>query len=288
MPVYNGERYLTEAVESILNQTYKNFEFLIIDDGSTDDTPQILEKYAKLDLRVKLIKHSKNKGLVYSLNEGLRKAEGEFIARMDADDISLPERFERQIEIFENNKKILICGSWALAIDKKGNDLFKMKSPTGILLKYNFWKPSPLIHPSVMFRNFDNFDDYYSGDYLYAEDYELWLRIKIKNNGDFYNISKYLLKYRINDIGISKTNRKQQLLSSFKAFNAVLGTNILLTEYLSLICQTFEITFRKRMKILFSLRKKLGYPLWFMLLDNMYYEFRKILYKINPKLNHYK
>ncbi|TNE70794.1 glycosyltransferase family 2 protein, partial [bacterium] len=118
MSVYNGEEFLREAMDSILDQTYTNFEFLIINDGSTDDTVPIIESYD--DPRIRLIHNEVNIGLTKSLNKGIGLAKGEYIARMDADDISLPERFERQIEVLLNSK-IDICGTQGY-VGKLNND----------------------------------------------------------------------------------------------------------------------------------------------------------------------
>ena len=104
LPVYNAQKYLEEAIESIINQTYTNFEFIIIDDGSGDNSLNIINKYQKQDSRILVITRE-NKGLVYTLNEGINQAKGKYIARMDADDISLSNRFEKQIELLENRCK---------------------------------------------------------------------------------------------------------------------------------------------------------------------------------------
>lgn len=111
LPVYNGEKYLKEAIESILNQTYTNFEFIIIDDGSKDSSLEIIKEYEKEDERIVAVSRE-NKGLIATLNEGIEKAKGKYIARMDQDDISLPNRFEEQLKIMENDKEIVVCGSW--------------------------------------------------------------------------------------------------------------------------------------------------------------------------------
>src|SRR4051812_26679567 len=116
MAVYNGEQYLREAVNSILSQTFKDFEFIIIDDGSTDRSPELLASYARADSRVKLISRP-NKGLTKSLNEGLHAARGEFVARMDGDDISLPERFERQVSYLREHPEVVLVGSRVEFID---------------------------------------------------------------------------------------------------------------------------------------------------------------------------
>ena len=111
MAVYNAEKYLTEAVESILVQTFADFEFLIIDDGSVDGSAAILEDYAESDERVKVIHNSENLGLTKSLNIGLKLTQGKFIARIDADDVAVPERFEKQITFMDDHPDIGVCGS---------------------------------------------------------------------------------------------------------------------------------------------------------------------------------
>ena len=107
MPVYNGEKFISQAIESILNQTFVDFEFIIINDGSNDKTEKIIAKYK--DKRIKYFKFTKNKGLVYSLNFCLKKSKGEFIARMDADDISMPDRFTKQVKFLDKNESVVMC-----------------------------------------------------------------------------------------------------------------------------------------------------------------------------------
>ena len=108
MPVYNAEKYLKPALESILNQTYKDFEFLIIDDGSTDKSLEIIKSYN--DSRIRLIGHEQNQKLIATLNEGIKLAQGEYIARMDADDISAPERLQKQMEFLEKHPATVVLG----------------------------------------------------------------------------------------------------------------------------------------------------------------------------------
>lgn len=120
MSVYNGERYLGEAVESIFNQTFSDFEFIIINDGSTDRTPEILTEID--DPRAKVI-NQPNRGLTASLNRAIRLAKGEYIARMDADDISEPTRLERQVEVLDRDPDVVLVACWYEVIDEKGNFL---------------------------------------------------------------------------------------------------------------------------------------------------------------------
>ena len=119
MPVYNAEKYVAEAIDSILNQTFNDFEFLIINDGSTDNSLDIIKSYD--DPRITIINNETNLGLSHTLNKGIELARGEYIIRMDADDISLSIRLEKQIEFMDSNQHIGICGSWIQTFDKSGN-----------------------------------------------------------------------------------------------------------------------------------------------------------------------
>ena len=126
MPVYNGERFLKEAIEGVLNQSYKDFEFLILDDGSVDNSIKIAESFS--DLRIKIIKLSHG-GIVKALNEGLKISKGEYVVRVDADDISLSERFQKLLNYVEKNSEVAVCGSWAISINEKGEYTGEMKYP---------------------------------------------------------------------------------------------------------------------------------------------------------------
>src|SRR5579859_5191090 len=112
MTVFNNERFLRQAVESILGQTFDDFEFLIVDDGSLDGSPAILDEYARADARVKVIHCLHNRGHVYAANDGLSHVQGEYVARMDADDVSLPERLARQVQFLDEHPEIGVAGTW--------------------------------------------------------------------------------------------------------------------------------------------------------------------------------
>ncbi len=193
MPVYNGEKYLKEAIESILNQTYTDFEFLIINDGSTDKTEEIILSYA--DDRICYIKNNQNLGIVKTLNKGINLATGEYIARMDADDISFPKRFEYQLAFMDKHLDVGVCGTWLKTIGMV-EEVWKMPiSHDAILVETLFH--SSLMHPTVFIRKsvLDLLDRIYDEDFKWVEDYELWIRLAKKIQ--FRNISKVLLKYRI-------------------------------------------------------------------------------------------
>jgi glycosyltransferase involved in cell wall biosynthesis len=204
MPVFNGERYLREAVESVLGQTYSNIEFIIIDDGSTDNSYELLLEYQHLDNRISLHRHLENKGLVFSLNECIDLAEGKYLARMDADDICLPERIENQVEFLEKNSEIGILGSAIELFHSIRAKSQKWIYPLDDLsIKWELLLSSQFAHPAVMIRKSSLYqmDHFYSQEYSGFEDYELWTRLLISNCGA--NLEKILLKHRVHQDSIT-------------------------------------------------------------------------------------
>ena len=190
MSAYNEEKYISEAIDSILNQTFQDFEFIIIDDFSTDNTAKIIKSYN--DKRIKFLQNKKNLGLIKSLNLGLDTASGKYIARMDADDISIVNRFEKQIEFLDNNPDYILCGTW---IDfftslKRKNDGHHKPEITYLDLLRGWC----INHPTVMFKNTNL---RYDENYPVAEDYEMWS--KMIHYGKIHNIQENLLKYRWHD-----------------------------------------------------------------------------------------
>lgn len=216
LPVYNGELFVSEAIESILNQDFKDFELICINDGSTDRTKEILDYYRNKDSRIIVIERE-NKGLIYSLNEGLDKASYDYIARMDADDIAFPERLSLQLEFLKKNPKIAVVGSRYQYINEKNEIIGIRKSPSqNSLLKMLLSFGSPFGHPTVMMnRSILGNDLYYDHKYKAAEDYELWLRLSKKYN--FACLKKPLLLYRVLETSISRSQREVQLTSMVEA-----------------------------------------------------------------------
>lgn len=191
MPVYNGEKYLHEAIESILVQTYTDFELIIINDGSTDNTETIALSYD--DPRIVYIKNEKNLELASTLNKGISFAKGKYIARMDADDISLAKRLEKQIEYMNNNCDIDVCGTWLSTFG--GIEEVWPYPVTHDEIKAFLLFKSSLAHPTVIFKR-SFFDDFsYSQEFEKAEDYNLW-SISIDHKR-FANIPEVLYHYRI-------------------------------------------------------------------------------------------
>jgi len=213
MPVYNGEKYLREAIESILNQTYENYEFLIINDGSADESENIINSYK--DNRIVYVKNDRNYGLIYTLNRGINLSKGEFIGRMDADDISLPARFEKQMNIFKKNPDIGVCGCWAQFFGKV-EKLLKLPVEDEKIKAYLLFG-NPIIHSAVMMRKsvLMQTGSLYNSDFHTIEDYELWVRLALTTR--FYNIPKKLVRYRVHDVSVSNSLQEQQK----KMFNSV-------------------------------------------------------------------
>ena len=213
MPVYNGEKYLKEAIESILNQTFRDFEFLIIDDGSADKSAEIIKSFN--DARIRLERNETNLGLIKTLNKRLGLAKGKYIARMDCDDISLPKRLSAQVNFMEKHPEIGVCGSWVKVIGLKQEFVNRYPQKHEEARAYLLFN-TPLAHPSVIIRKevMEKHELKYDENYKHAEDYELWSRI-IKHT-KLSNIPKVLLHYRMHDASVSKKNSSEQTENSDK------------------------------------------------------------------------
>ncbi|MCW3167508.1 glycosyltransferase [Chryseobacterium sp. 09-1422] len=210
MPVYNGENYLTEAIDSILSQTFTNFELLIINDGSSDNSEKIIQSYS--DDRIVYIKNEKNIGLIKTLNKGLDLAKGEYIARMDQDDISHPERFLKQVALLEENPEIGVCGTWFTLLSKNGKDRVIKHPESHESIKIGMITKSLIGHPTVMMRKKTMNNYRYDINYQAAEDYELWTRlIRITK---FYNIQESLLQYRFHDTNMTVLENSTQVANT--------------------------------------------------------------------------
>jgi glycosyltransferase involved in cell wall biosynthesis len=210
MPVYNAERYVAEAVESILKQTFTDFEFLIINDGSTDRSRQILQRYAEQDSRIRLICRE-NRGLVATLNEMIDLARAPLLARMDADDVSYPERFAKQLEFIKKNQDVVCVGGMFELIDEKGRFLTRLHPPERdpeiqqLMLKGH----TAICHPCAMMRtSIVRRVGGYDLTVPCAEDLDLWLRLG--ESGRLANMPDYLLKYRLNSDSVSERKGEEQ------------------------------------------------------------------------------
>jgi glycosyltransferase involved in cell wall biosynthesis len=211
MSVYNGEKYLRQAVDSILNQTFTDFEFIMVDDGSTDATKAILDSYT--DPRIVRLTNETNIGLTASLNRGLKIARGTYIARMDADDISLPERLRRQVQFLDSHPDIGVLGTKFEVIDDLGRPHPRSAAdswPTqpGMVSWLLFFRCS-IAHPTVMVRRavYERLNGY-NPEFLQAQDYELWLRAGLETG--ITNIPKVLVKLRSHPAKVSRTHSQAQ------------------------------------------------------------------------------
>lgn len=201
MSVYNSEKYLAEAIDSILNQTYTNFEFIIINDGSTDNSLAIIQAYMLEDSRIVLISRE-NRGLPYSLNEGVSIAKGEYIARMDADDISLPSRLEEQIDFMQKNN-IDVCGSSIQVFGENIRNKIKIYPTSNNEIKFVLILMSPFAHPTVIMKH-TIFDKVKYNNFKTAQDYDLWTQVALQGY-KMANLDKVLLKYRSHSEQITVT-----------------------------------------------------------------------------------
>lgn len=198
MSVYNGDRFLAEAIESVLSQSFADFEFLILDDGSSDGTRAIIERYASRDSRIRPIIRE-NRGLIASLNQLIEEARGKLVARMDADDICKPERFARQIAFLAANPDCGVVGSWTEDIDEFG-ERYRLEGRDHPLNHEDFlraieWGAPLLCHPAVIFRrDIVRAVGGYHAAFRHCEDMDLWLRLASITR--IANLPERLLKYR--------------------------------------------------------------------------------------------
>lgn len=214
MSVYNGEKHLKKAIEGILGQTYKDFEFVIVNDGSTDGTANILASYK--DPRMRVINQA-NHGLVYSLNKGVRLARGSYIARQDADDISLPDRFKEEVRLLDKNSHLGLVGTFFTYIDEDSEEPgITICMPTkSIDIKRALYITNPIGHGTAMYRkSIFSRTGYYTNAYGPTEDFELWRRVA--DSWEIEIIPKSMYLYRINKNSISHTKTEVQHANTAK------------------------------------------------------------------------
>ena len=206
MPVYNSEKYLREAIDSILNQIFPDFEFIIILDPSNDSSQAIIESYA--DPRIILIKNDVIMGLPRSLNRGLDVARGEYVARMDADDISLSERLEKQVAFMEMHSEIDLCGTWIKYFGEK--DLVLAFPTDGATIRCKLLFENNIAHPSVIIRRSILVENnlFYNPAFIEVEDYDFWRRCS--SYLSFANLGEILLLYRLHPEQAGKSDFVRQ------------------------------------------------------------------------------
>lgn len=212
MSVFNSEEYVGKAIESIINQTFNDLEFIIVNDGSEDGTPDILKKYGKNDKRIKIIAQE-NKGLTKSLNIGINNSSGKYIARQDADDFSYPERIENQVNAFENDSNLMLLGTRA-NINLKGfiyeSPLYNDAEIRNKITKYNIF-----VHSSVMFRRCEFVKiGMYNELYKTTQDYEAWMRLS--ELGKLSILDRVLVERTVRKNSISKKKILFQCYNGYK------------------------------------------------------------------------
>lgn len=219
MSVYNEENYLKETIDSILNQTLANFEFIIVNDGSTDRTQEILETYGKMDERMKLTSNPRNFGIAKTTNIGIRKAKGKYVAIMDAGDLSHPKRLEKQTEYLEAKKDVHILGTQGRWIDKDRKSIGTWRMPLRVDGRA-LYKTGGAIHPSIMARR-DIFDTVglYDEDLVMSQEFDFYMRA-LKNHLIIANLEDELICIREREEGMTlehlKTIQKNQLKIKIK------------------------------------------------------------------------
>jgi glycosyltransferase involved in cell wall biosynthesis len=246
MPVYNNEKYLRPAIDSILNQTFADFEFLIINDGSTDQSEEIIKSYR--DERIRYDKNEINSGIIVTLNKGIDMARGEYIVRMDGDDISLPSRLQIQFDFMEKNQNLGVSGGRIESIGKiTGYSPKTLTEPEQI--KANLIFGTPFSHPSVIIRKKILIDNNlrFDKDYPHAEDYELWTRVaELSRLG---NSDKKIIKYRLHDESICGKYSDEQAKSAEKI-------RIKLLAKLDIIANPEELALHQTLKKLKNFSKE--------------------------------
>ena len=202
MPAYNAENYIAESILSIINQTYQNWELIIINDGSTDRTAQIIQQFLQNNSRVQLSDNGSNKGLIFTRNKGLECAKGKYIANLDSDDIANSDRLEKQVAFLEKNTEYVLLGSACSHIDEKGNKIASVQRNIPnehlktLLLFSNYF-----INSSVMMRADQAKTLHYAEGFAPAEDYQFFS--KLCQLGHIGNLNEELVEYRIHDQNIS-------------------------------------------------------------------------------------
>lgn len=212
LPCYNAQAFLRPALDSVLGQTYANLEILAVDDGSKDDTAQILAACAARDPRIRLEPNDRNRGLIYTLNRGVELASGSLIARMDADDIAMPERIAAQVRYFSEHPETEVLSSDYAYVGVQGQLLFN-PAPyrfTARTLRFLMFFVNPLCHPTVMGRRKTFVDHPYSTRAVHSEDFELWHRM-LDEGVIIRNLPERLLRFRANTASVSHRHEQEQV-----------------------------------------------------------------------------
>lgn len=252
LPAYNAESYISETLDSLLNQDYKDYDILVIDDGSTDNTYEVISHFNSN--KIKLIRNESNLGLIKTLNKGLSLIQSKYIARIDSDDLCMTNRLDRQVSYMDSNSNCGVCGSSIQYFPSA----FTLKLPVNdSRIKFDLIFRNAIAHPSVMLRNsvLQNFK--YSEYFPNAEDYELWTRMAPQTR--FFNLPEVLVKYRIHNNQISSRNSEKQSIISKEIRKIYLQKFLDLKEDPDLFLETIynpgNLTKKQKLKLILKTRR---------------------------------
>lgn len=235
--VYNGDPFLEECLESVINQSFQDFELIIVDDMSVDATEKILDQYARRDHRIRVLRNQTRRGLTRNLNLALQEAKGEYLARLDADDLMAPERLAQQVAYLDSHPQCSLLGSAAGLIDEKGNPIGQWQGgQDATLLRWKAISANPLTHGSVMMRHSFLLQHHlaYNESFEVSQDYELWLRILPLTEAFCLSDPLYIL--RCHASSVSALRRRQQKKNTYRALSSYMlneyGVSLSYREFL--------------------------------------------------------
>jgi len=222
LSVCNGESTIAQAIESILHQSFRDFELILIDDASEDRTAEILERYKQQDARIRITTHEKNLGLTRSLNQGITLASGEYVARMDADDVAEPDRLEKQIQYLLQHPEVGVCGTQGWLLNEDTQKETPLNVPVGMISKKQLLFHNPCLHPSLVIRRsvFEAVGGY-NECMKKSQDYDLLLRLSRVTK--IANIPDRLIHYRFSSASYLRYGKKQEWYAIRARWNAVVG-----------------------------------------------------------------
>ena len=257
MPVYNTAPFLKEAIESVLIQTERDFELIIINDASSDESKSVIDQF--VDDRIRVIQNEKNLGLAVTLNKGIRAATGKYIARMDGDDICLPKRFEEQLkEIKQGDRNSIVC-STCILIDEKGNKIGNWKDDSKYCTPIEIRKQLPsnncIVHPSIFVRRDLLSEFFYDPEQQESEDYDLWLRMA--SDGVLFNkIANPLVLHRIRKNSFTRSKQQNVFFKLFRVKLIFLFHEIIKGRINGFMLKTFFYAILDLVKGVFKMIKK--------------------------------
>lgn len=223
IPCYNAGRFIAETIDSILVQTYQDFEILIIDDGSTDNSSEILNKYAEKDERIRILKNKRNRGIGYTRNRGVREARGKYLAIMDADDVSVPARLEKEVQYLEKNQSVGAVSGCAHMINEQGRKLGRphLAAYSAQEVRAQLFFRNVIVNSASMYRLdiVRNHNVKYKDDYHGVEDYMFWCMLI--NYTDIEVLGECFVYYRIVDSGLTITNIRKNNAERLKCINEI-------------------------------------------------------------------